>query len=72
MEDKIFKTDAKQIVDLMFDNKLFKDNVTRDDMNVFEDLITFLLQSRFESYQRVNALLERVKETEYTKSNKEK
>jgi hypothetical protein len=56
MEDKIFKTDAKQIVDMIFDNKLFKDEVTRDNMNGFEDLIQFLLQSRYESYLRCEKL----------------
>ena len=60
MEDKIFKADAKQIVDMAFNNKIFKDEVTRDDMNAFEDLITFLLQSRYESYLRVQALMSRI------------
>ena len=63
MEDKIFKADAKQIVDMAFNNKIFKDEVTRDDMNAFEDLITFLLQSRYESYLRVQALMSRMQKT---------
>jgi len=62
MEEKMFKSDAKQIVDLCFNNKLFKDNVTRDDMTVFEELITFLLQSRFESYKRVEELFSKIKQ----------
>ena len=61
MNDKIFKQDAKQIVDLAFDNKLFKDEVTRDDMNTFEELINFLLASRYESYKRTESLLEKLK-----------
>lgn len=60
MEEKLFKQDAKQIVDLAFDQKLFKDNVTRDDMNCFEELIDFLLSTRYESYKRVNKLLEKL------------
>lgn len=60
MEDKIFKADAKQIVDMAFDNKLFKDELTRDDFNAFEDLIQYLLQSRFESYQRVEKLMKSI------------
>ena len=60
MEDKIFKADAKQIVDMVFNHKLFKDHITRDDMNGFEDLIQFLLQSRFESYQRIEKLMQRI------------
>jgi hypothetical protein len=60
MEDKIFKADAKQLVDMAFNNKLFKDELTRDDFNAFEDLIQFLLQSRFESYQRVEKLMKSI------------
>ena len=58
MEDKIFKQDAKQIVDLAFNKKLFKNEITRDDMNAFEELINFLLSSRYESYKRAEKLLE--------------
>ena len=60
MEDKIFKADAKQLVDIAFNNKLFKDELTRDDFNAFEDLIQFLLQGRFESYQRVEKLMKTI------------
>ena len=60
MEDKIFKQDAKQIVDLAFNAKLFKDELTRDDFNGFEDLIQFILQSRFESYQKADKLIKSV------------
>ena len=63
MDDKIFKQDAKQIVDLAFDKKLFKDEITRDDMNTFEELIDFLLSSRYESYKRAEKLLETLKKT---------
>lgn len=59
MEDKIFKADAKQIVDLCFDTKFFDDRITRDHMNEFENLITYLLQSRFESYKKSSALAEK-------------
>lgn len=71
MEDRIFKADAKQIVDMAFDNKLFKDELTRDDFNAFEDLLQFLLQSRFESYKRVVALTESIdKRKQSTNGNK--
>lgn len=60
MEEKIYKQDAKQIVDLAFDNKLFKDEITRDDMNSFEELIEFLLSSSFEGYKRLDKLLESI------------
>ncbi len=61
MDDKIFKQDAKDMVDMMFDSNLFHDNVTRDNMNTFEELIQFLLQSKFESYKRLEKLNESVK-----------
>jgi len=60
MVDTMFKSDAKQITDLAFDNKLFREDLTRDDFNAFEDLITFLLQSRFESYQKLTAITDRI------------
>ena len=61
MDEKIFKQDAKQIVDLAFDNRLFKEEITRDDMNAFQELIAFLLSSRYESYKRVEELIENLK-----------
>jgi len=60
MEDKIFKADAKQIVDMAFNNKFFKDELTRDDFNAFEEFILFLLQSRFESYVKLEKLMSRI------------
>lgn len=61
MEQRIFKQDAKQIVDLMFDHKLFKDQITRDDMNNLQDTIEYMLSSRFETYQRVKELMQKIK-----------
>jgi len=58
MEEKIFKNDAKQIVDLAFNSKLFKDDLTRDDFNSFEDLIQFLLQSRFDNIKKAEAFFD--------------
>ncbi len=64
MENKInnidtehFGRDAKQIVDMFFSNKLFRDEITRDDMNHFEGLISFLLQSKFNMYVKCEELL---------------
>jgi len=60
MEERIFKADAKVIVDTAFNNRLFKDELTRDDFNSFEDIITFMLQSRFESYLRLTKLADSI------------
>jgi hypothetical protein len=60
MDEKIFKGDAKQIVDTAFDKKLFKDEITRDHMQEFEDLISYLLQSRYDGYIKMTKLLEKI------------
>jgi hypothetical protein len=60
MKEELFKNDAKQIVDMVFESKLFKDDVTRNDMNAIEDFISYLLQSRYDSYLKLKNILERV------------
>ena len=70
MNDKQFSNDAKQIVDLIFESKMLRKNITRDEMNTFEELINFLLSSRFESYKRVESLLKRSEEIHASKENK--
>ena len=61
MKDEIFKQDAKTIVDSFFDQKLFVDKITRDDMNGIQEFIEYLLQSRYESYIRCKALSDKIK-----------
>lgn len=61
MEDKIFNDNAKQMVDIMFNTKLFKEDITRDDMAGFEDLIQYLLKYKFESYVKVEKFNQSVK-----------
>jgi len=60
MNENIFKADAKSIVDTLFDTKVFTSRVTRDDMAILEELISFTLQSRFEGYVRANKLIESI------------
>jgi len=43
--EKFYQMRAKEIIDSMFDCKVFNDNFTRDDMQGFEDLIAFNFQS---------------------------
>lgn len=69
MNNKIFKQDAKTIVDMLFDAKLFKDNLTRDDFNKVEEILLFTLESRFNSHVKMTELMERIKETKKEKSN---
>ncbi len=56
MTANIFKNDAKSIIDTLFETGYFNDGVTRDNMNAIEDLVDYLLSSRFESYKRVEKL----------------
>ncbi len=60
MEEKLFKQDAKSVTDLLFDTKFFKDDITRDNMNSIEEFIQFLLQSRFDSYIRLEKIVKSI------------
>jgi hypothetical protein len=40
-----YQTQAKQIIDSMFDCKVFNEKMTRNDMQGYEDLIAFYFQS---------------------------
>jgi hypothetical protein len=54
-EEKIeqyYRDNGKQIVDMLFDAKLFHDKVTRDDLLALEDLISYLFQSHAQSQKR--------------------
>jgi hypothetical protein len=61
MTDQIFKADAKQLVDMLFDNKLFVERITRDDMASVEELLSFMMQSKYDSYVMARGLLDRIK-----------
>lgn len=55
-EDKIepyYNMRAKEVIDVMFDAKIFKEAITRDDMNGFQDLIAYLLQSDARTSQKM-------------------
>jgi len=62
MEENTFKQDAKSIVDTFFDNRLFHDSITRDNMIAVEDLISYMLQSRFDGYIKMNKIINSIKE----------
>lgn len=55
-----FKRDAKLIVDGLFDNKLFIERLTRDELNGIEELIGYLMQSKFESHLRAHELFDKI------------
>jgi len=60
MDEKYFSNDAKQIVDLMFDTKILREDITRDDMNTIESYVNFLLSSKFDMYKRTKELLDKI------------
>jgi len=62
--ENYFKSDAKAIVDMCFDAKIFVDSITRDDLNSTEEFIKDMLQSRFESYIRIKDLTKRMSDKE--------
>ena len=64
MENKInnsFKKVAKEIVDSLFDNELFKDKLTRDDMQSLEDLLYTVMDDRYNSEKRLEKLMNDIK-----------
>lgn len=60
--DRIFKNDAKFIVDMLFDSGVFVDNMTRDDMKATEDYISESMTLRFNSVLKGNDLARKIKE----------
>ena len=60
MENTYFKPDAKTIVDMLFDNGIFRENITRDDMNSTETFIQEMMQMRFDSHLRLKKLTDKI------------
>ena len=60
--NKIFKQDAKSIVDTLFETKIFKDNLTRDELNTIEELIDYCMSARFDSLLRAEKLFKQIKD----------
>jgi hypothetical protein len=56
-----FKQDAKSIVDLLFDSKLFKEEITREMMNDLETHIGDMFKSRFDFYIKITEFRQRMK-----------
>jgi hypothetical protein len=60
-ESPIFAREAKTIVDLLFDAKMFKASVTRDDMLEVESLVCYLMDTRYKSQKKAEELMEKIK-----------
>lgn len=51
--ETFYQRQAKEIIDSMFDCKVFNEKMTRDDIQGFEDLIAFYLQSGAKSAKKM-------------------
>ena len=55
-----YQNRAKEVVDMLFDGKLFKDKITRDNLNAIENLIAYLFQSDAKSAQKCAEIMLRL------------
>jgi len=63
METKnIFKQDAKSLVDTLFETKMFRDDLTRDELNAIEEMIDYCMSSRFDFLLRAEKLFQQIKD----------
>jgi hypothetical protein len=60
MTETYFKNDAKQIVDMLFDNKLFISTLTRDELNSIEEYLAYSMESKFDSHLRAEKLFSKI------------
>lgn len=44
---------AKEFIDGLFDAKIFKEDITRNDMQGFEDLLAFVFQASYDSSRKM-------------------
>ena len=58
--EEYFKNDAKTIVDMLFDSKFFRNDITRDDLNATENFTSELMSLKFKSQEKFKRLLDRV------------
>lgn len=56
----LISNDAKQIVDLLYDTNMFKEGLTRDNLNSIEELVICLLETRVTSQIKKNELRNRI------------
>jgi len=59
-EDNVFKRDAKDIVDTLHEMKLFRDDLSRDDMQALEDWIFMTMNTRFSTEKKINKLMSKI------------
>lgn len=57
-----YQTQAKNIVDTLFDKGFIREDCSRDDMNAIEELIGFLFQSHCDMAAKAAVIVKRGKE----------
>lgn len=60
-KDRIIpKQESKTIVDTLFDNKLFRNDLTRDELNSIEEYIDYSMNSRLNSHLKFRDLADKI------------
>lgn len=67
MTEELFKEDARRVTDMIFDCDLFAKDITRDQMNIVQKHLQFLMELKFKSYQQQLEFLDSIKELKDTK-----
>lgn len=60
IKPEMFRSDAKHMVDALFDAKCMREDITRDQLNVTEDALSDLMQMRFDAHLRAVELLKKM------------
>lgn len=58
------RNSAKTIVDTIFDASLFREDITRDQMNTIEELVDVMMKSFAKSWTNSHIFLEKMKKLE--------
>ena len=61
LNDPYYQKEAKRMVDMFFDNRLFNEKLTRDDLQSVEDLIAFYLDSTAKTTKKAADIMNRVR-----------
>lgn len=62
-EESEFRADAKQMVDAMFECKLFDRHLTRDEMNALENWLDTSMTVRYNSAKKLEELMNNINKT---------
>ncbi len=61
-ERLVSRSESKTIVDLMFDNNIFRNDLTRDDLNAVEEYLDYSLNSRLKSIDTIRNIMKTINE----------